>query len=141
MNATATKQATYLDPISLASVMQMLSGLNPYATLYSDSEYGIDSFGGSYYPKLEAKAFGREGMSFNSVLKEKPVTVGEFLNFLRDSIGSLENEGHTVNIDCEVWMAFEQAGISPVGGGVINGLCINGDGSYTLRRLVYSPSY
>lgn len=134
MNATTTKQNTYLDPVSLASLIQMLSGLNPYAVLYADSYYGIDSAGGSYYPKLEAQVFGRDGILVTAVLKKEPVTVGEFLNFLRDSVQDLANEGHTVNTDCHVWMTFGQTGINSRGGGAINGLSINGDGSYALRK-------
>lgn len=132
MTETTTKTPVYNEALSLSSIMQILSGLNPYAVLYSDPNYGIDEHGGSCYPKLEALPFGRDGMTFRSVLSRKPVTVGEFLTFLRESVEQLGNEGHTVNPETELWMSFVFGAMAPFGGGAINGITINGDGSFTL---------
>ena len=123
-----------LEPLSLASLIQLLSGLSPDVILYSDAQYSIGSIGGSYYPKLEAKAFGKNGLSFHSVLSVTPVTVGEFLNFLQGSVQYLANEGHAVDMDCHIWMSFGRFGMTVVNEGEINGLSLNYDGSYTLQR-------
>lgn len=130
----ATVQKTYTAPIPLSSLMQILTGLNPYAVLYADSIYGIDEHGASYYPELKAKAMGRAGLAFGSVLGKEPVTVGEFVTFLREGVVDLANEGHTVSLDYPAWMSFAGVGILPFGGGHVNGVIINGDGSYTLSR-------
>lgn len=137
MTETTTKTPVYNEALSLSSLMQILSGLNPYAVLYSDPLYGIDQFGASYYPDLKASPDGRDAMAFRSVLAKKPVTVGEFLTFLRESVEQLGNEGHTVNPERGVWMAFKSGGLLPSGGGRINGITINGDGSFTLSQAQY----
>lgn len=127
-------QKSYTAPISLSSLMQVLTGLNPYATLYADPIYGIDELGASYYPKLEAKPMGRAGVAFTAVLSRNPVTVGEFVRFLREGVADLGNEGHQVDLNGSPWMSFNGGGILPFGGGHVNGVVINGDGSYTLSR-------
>lgn len=132
--AETTAQKSYTAPITLASLMQILSGLNPYATLYADPIYGVDEHGASYYPKLEAKPMGRAGFAFRAVLSRNPVTIGEFVTFLREGVTDLGNEGHIVSLDYPTWMSFNGTGILPFGGGHINGVIINGDGSFTLSR-------
>jgi hypothetical protein len=127
-------QKSYTAPISLSSLMQILTGLNPYAVLYADPIYGIDEHGVSYYPELVAKPMGRAGLSFRAILSKTPVTVGEFVTFLRDGVTDLGNEGHKVDLNYPAWMAFSGVGILPFGGGHVNGVIINGDGSYTLSR-------
>lgn len=129
MTDTAMNQAK-TDSIPLASLIQLLSEVNPNAFLYSDDS----SVAGQYHPKLNALPFEPGEFCIHSEISGPSVTVGEFLSFLRGAVQSLVNNGHTATMESHVWMSFRPWGIAVLNEGLVTGLKANVDGSYTLQR-------
>lgn len=85
-----------------------------------------------YYPELKLRSYRgyTEDLEVDTTLV--PVTAGEFLKLLREAEGTILEayKGGEVPVvdDCRMWMGYE-GGVCGQG---ISGVCINGDGTYTL---------
>jgi hypothetical protein len=110
--------------LTFGTLVTILSTLPADAPLHAGDK--------DYYPELKLRSYRGYIEDLEVDTAVTPVTVGDFLKIL------LEAKGTTIEPykggDCEVvdecymWMGYE-GGVCGMG---MNGVCINGDGTYTL---------
>lgn len=110
--------------LTLGTVTQILSTLPAEAPLFALAK--------TYYPELNLRSYRGYTEDMEIDTTSTPVSVGEFLNLLLEAKGTTveayKGGEYPVVDDCYLWIGYE-GGASAAG---INGVCINGDGSYTL---------
>jgi hypothetical protein len=110
--------------LTFGTLVHILSTLPLTAPLYAGCK--------GYYPEMNLHSYRdyNEDMEVDST--STPVTVGEFLNLLLEAKGTTieayKGGNYPVVDECYLWMGYE-GGTNGCG---MNGVCINGDGSYTL---------
>lgn len=110
--------------LTLSTVVHILSTLPADAPLYAGDK--------NYYPELNLRSYRAYCEDMQIDVKSTPVTVGEFLTLLLEAKGTeieaYKGGKYPVVDECFMWMGYEGG----TDGAGINGICINGDGSYTL---------
>jgi hypothetical protein len=110
--------------LNFGTLVHILSTLPVDAPLHSGDK--------DYYPELKLRSYRGycEDMEVDTTVT--PVTVGDFLKVLLEAKGTTitayKGGDYPVVDDCYLWMGYE-GGVCGMG---MNGVCINGDGSYTL---------
>lgn len=111
--------------LTLGTVVQILSTLPADAPLYAQAK-------GNYYPELNLRSYRGYCEDMEVDTTSTPVTVGRFHDLLVEARGTVvegyKGGEYPVVDECYLWMGYEGG----TNGAGVNGVCINGDGSYTL---------
>lgn len=119
--------------MTIGQMVDVLGVLPQNAILHGDP-YRDDR--GDYYPGLEVQTFRRLlsrelGLELEMERSETPVTVGEFREFLMGSMTvEIEGENEMLTANSYVYIDWLVGG-----GGCVNGVRMNGDGSFTLSHV------
>lgn len=110
--------------LTFGLLVKILSTLPADAPLYAGAK--------NYYPELNLRSYRGYCEDMEIDTKSTPVTVGEFLNLLLEARGTeveaYKGGAYTVADESYLWIGYE-GGTNSSG---MNGVCINGDGSYIL---------
>ena len=119
--------------MTIGHMVDVLGTLPQDAILHGDP-YRDDR--GEYYPELEVQTSrrlisGELGLEIGMERTETPVTVGAFREFLMGSLTEeIEGEGEMLTANSYVYIDWLVGG-----GGCVNGIRMNGDGSFTLSHV------
>lgn len=142
--------------LTFGQLTRLLADLPQDATLYG-CDLSYDDGSGTrihYYPDflIDRSEWAEWDVSFSTAPSDEPVTVGEFLDFLMESLGTeIEpddeyddeeddeydedgEEKYSVTEECYVWMGDNDAG-------AINGIRLNADGTYAISTKDASIVY